>query len=154
LFFFCENADFSGGESEMASLSSPESRIKAAAQPAIKNQARCAGRNQESRITGGGQSTDQQCPTARAVTSPGQSRIEAITRDIDARCQTNTMRQRDGAGHESTALGSRQTRDRAPLSLVRTEQSVCHTWCLKINTALDYAHIHRTTRTDTDKDTA
>ena len=24
-------------------------------------------------------STDQQCPTARAVTSPGQSRIEAIT---------------------------------------------------------------------------
>ena len=55
LFFFCENADFSGGESEMASLSSPESRIKAAAQPGIKNQARCAGRNQESRITGGGQ---------------------------------------------------------------------------------------------------
>ena len=39
----------------MASLSSPESRIKAAAQPGIKNQARCAGRNQESRITGGGQ---------------------------------------------------------------------------------------------------
>ena len=55
MFFFCENADFSGGESEMASLSSPESRIKAAAQPGIKNQARCAGRNQESRITGGGQ---------------------------------------------------------------------------------------------------
>ena len=50
LVFFCENADFSGGESEMASLSSPESRIKAAAQPGIKNQARCAGRNQESRI--------------------------------------------------------------------------------------------------------
>ena len=32
----------------MAALSSPESRIKAAAQPGIKNQARCAGRNQES----------------------------------------------------------------------------------------------------------
>ena len=32
----------------MASLSSPESRIKAAVQPGIKNQARCAGRNQES----------------------------------------------------------------------------------------------------------
>ena len=39
----------------MASLSSPESRIKAAAQPGIKNQARCAGRNQESRISRGGQ---------------------------------------------------------------------------------------------------
>ena len=35
----------------MASLSSPESRIKAAVQPGIKNQARCAGRNQESRIS-------------------------------------------------------------------------------------------------------
>ena len=39
----------------MASLSSPESRIKAAVQPGIKNQARCAGRNQESRISRGGQ---------------------------------------------------------------------------------------------------
>ena len=38
----------------MASLSSPESRIKAAAQPGIKNQARCAGWNQESRISRGG----------------------------------------------------------------------------------------------------
>jgi hypothetical protein len=56
-FFSAKNADFSGGESEMASLSSPESGIKAAAQPGIKNQARCAGRNQESRITGGGQHT-------------------------------------------------------------------------------------------------
>jgi hypothetical protein len=54
-FLFCENADFSAGESEMASLSSPESRIKAAAQPGIKNQARCARagiKNQES--AGGG----------------------------------------------------------------------------------------------------
>ena len=55
LVFFCENADFSGGESEMTSLSSPESRIKVAVQPGIKNQARCAGRNQESRIIGRGQ---------------------------------------------------------------------------------------------------
>ena len=39
----------------MASLSSPESRIKAAVQPGIKNQTRCAGRNQESRISRGGQ---------------------------------------------------------------------------------------------------
>ena len=73
-FFFCENADFSGGESEMASLSSPESRIKAAAQPGIKNQARCAGRNQESRISRGGQNPTLYALTAKAQGCNGQRR--------------------------------------------------------------------------------
>ena len=51
----------------MASLSSPESGIKAAAQPGIKNQARCAGRNQESRITGGGQYIARASATQRHI---------------------------------------------------------------------------------------
>ena len=46
----------------MASLSSPESRIKAAVQPGIKNQTRCAGRNQESRISRGGQTRGDNLP--------------------------------------------------------------------------------------------
>ena len=53
LVFFCEHADFSGGESEMASLSSPESRIRPAARAGIKNQESAGGGNSEGHTQAG-----------------------------------------------------------------------------------------------------
>ena len=75
------------GESEIKPLGNAESRIRAAARPGIKNQSRCAARNQESRITRGGQhsySGNQRCACFRllgclkpAVDSGGDGRADS-----------------------------------------------------------------------------
>ena len=101
LFFFCENADFSGGESEMASLSSPESRIKAAAQPGIKNQARCAGRNQESRITGGANIAHRCLPS-----DPNGKRVTESVNQHNRKSDASAFA--DGANCRNGGLAARQ----------------------------------------------
>ena len=80
------------------------------------------------------------------------ARVQSPETRADPRSQTRVEISTPDARRSA---GPRATRaDRAWTESPLSEQSVCHTWCLKINKALDYAHIHRTTRTDTDKDTA